>query len=94
MFLGDPRVLAHSYKATRAFWVEDGVIHVGLQSREVYWIEVIWPIDASGGESPPMTWTYGSRTYSFKTGDPDIGYAKLNGTYRAIYEETDPWADV
>lgn len=60
--------------------------------RTVYELQVMWAVDASGGESIPATWSHGGETYDLETADPGIGYDDLNGVCTAIYTRKGEWA--
>jgi hypothetical protein len=94
MFLvaeADAKVVATARAEVENFWSEGGVMHFGERRRIVYELRVMWPIDNTGGEVPPLTWSYGGDTYDFETGDPGQGYEDLSSVYTAIYKLPTAW---
>lgn len=88
----DAKVVARDRVEKRSFWASGGVMHFGEQTRIVHELHVMWPVDASGGEVPPLTWSYGGETYDFETGESGIGYENQLGVYTAVYVIKDVWA--
>jgi hypothetical protein len=62
--------------------------------RTNYQVRVTWPIDATGSESPPATWTVGADTYTLLSGATDRGYGRKTGHYTAIYRKEGTWTPV
>lgn len=57
-------------------------------------LRVTWAINASGGESPPSTWSLDGDTYDLVSGSVDRGYGKPNGHYTAVYRKEGTWTPV
>ena len=57
-------------------------------------LRVTWPIDNTGGESAPATWTLGANTYQKLGTSVDRGYGKVQGHFTATYRKEGTWTPV
>ena len=69
-----------------------GALGFVTMHRTVYELIVMWPIDATGGEAVPATWSVGGDTYTLETTDPGIGYDNRLGILTAVYNLVGDWA--
>jgi hypothetical protein len=82
--LGDPDEFGPFPEVETKYGWGPGLIWLPKE-RTNYTYRVTWPIDNTGGEAPPSTWTVGAATYRLRSAGPERAYGKATGLYTAVY---------
>jgi hypothetical protein len=71
---------------------------IGYRTRTTYEYRLTWPVDNTGGEAVPETYTAGDDEFRLVSTSYDLGYGGLSGhltgTYRLLGDWSTVWEEI